>query len=86
MTEFVKLANNWIRKLNIKAKVVYISQNCESYLQEDFCDLILVQYNEETHKIFNFYLLDKYSDYQIKFFVPEENLIKFKTTFNKIDI
>jgi phosphoribosyl-ATP pyrophosphohydrolase len=82
MTSLLKIANKWIRKHNLKVKVVSISDNHSTYLEENMCDIILIPNNYLTNTE-GFYLIEVYSKYEKKMYVDINKLHILNTIQSK---
>ncbi len=73
MTSLLNIGNKWIRKHNLKVKVVSISDNHSTYLKENICDVILIPNNSLTNTE-EFFLIEVYSKYEKKLYVDINKL------------
>ncbi|AYV78720.1 MAG: bifunctional phosphoribosyl-AMP cyclohydrolase/phosphoribosyl-ATP pyrophosphatase protein [Edafosvirus sp.] len=80
MAEYVKLTSEWVKRCNLKAKVVHVSGSSESYLINDMCDMcVVVSDTGETLKANNLIVLDTLVTTSINLFVhPKKKEMLYK--------
>jgi len=80
MAEYVKLTNEWVKKNNLKAKIVHVSGSSESYLINDMCDMcVVVSDTGKTLKANNLIVLDTLVTTNINLFVhPKKKAMLYK--------